>query len=208
MSCRSAPTSSGRTSRRSAPRTFVSGLPRSTAATTGSSSGARSAGGRGRMKHLLSIDDLGRDGIVELCDLAETFLEVTQRDIPKVPALRGKTVATVFYEDSTRTRLSFETAAKRLSADTMSFSAVELIGPEGREPARHGTDDRGARCRRDGRATPRRGRPPPRRRLGRRVGRQRRRRSPRAPDPGAPRHLHVATPPRTGPRWRSRGDRR
>jgi len=75
------------------------------------------------MKHLLSIDDLGRDGIVELCDLAEAFLEVTRRDIPKVPALRGKTVATVFYEDSTRTRLSFETAAKRLSADTMSFTA-------------------------------------------------------------------------------------
>ena len=74
------------------------------------------------MKHLLSVDDLGRDGIEEVCDLTESFLEVTQREIPKVPALRGKTVASVFYEDSTRTRLSFETAAKRLSADTMTFS--------------------------------------------------------------------------------------
>ena len=74
------------------------------------------------MRHLLSIDDLGRDGIEEVCALATSFLEVTSREIPKVPALRGKTVATVFYEDSTRTRLSFETAAKRLSADTMSFS--------------------------------------------------------------------------------------
>jgi aspartate carbamoyltransferase catalytic subunit len=74
------------------------------------------------MKHLLSVDDLGRDGIIELCELADSFLEVTQRDIPKIPALRGKTVASVFYEDSTRTRLSFETAAKRLSADTMSFA--------------------------------------------------------------------------------------
>jgi aspartate carbamoyltransferase catalytic subunit len=74
------------------------------------------------MKHLLSIDDLGREGVEELCDLAGSFREVTQRDIPKVPALRGKTVASVFYEDSTRTRLSFETAAKRLSADTMAFS--------------------------------------------------------------------------------------
>ncbi|HUV09775.1 MAG TPA: aspartate carbamoyltransferase, partial [Acidimicrobiia bacterium] len=74
------------------------------------------------MRHLLSIDDLGRDGIEEVCTLATSFLEVTSREIPKVPALRGKTVATVFYEDSTRTRLSFETAAKRLSADTMSFS--------------------------------------------------------------------------------------
>ena len=76
------------------------------------------------MKHLLSVDDLGRGGILELCDLAESFLEVTRRDIPKVPALRGKTIASVFYEDSTRTRLSFETAAKRLSADTMAFGVA------------------------------------------------------------------------------------
>jgi aspartate carbamoyltransferase catalytic subunit len=74
------------------------------------------------MRHLLSVDDLGRDGIEELLDLGESFLEVTRRDIPKVPALRGKTVVSLFYEDSTRTRLSFETAAKRLSADTMAFA--------------------------------------------------------------------------------------
>jgi aspartate carbamoyltransferase catalytic subunit len=74
------------------------------------------------VRHLLSIDDLGRDGIDELLDLTDSFVEITQRDIPKVPALRGKTVVTLFYEDSTRTRLSFETAAKRLSADTMSFT--------------------------------------------------------------------------------------
>ncbi len=73
-------------------------------------------------RHLLSVDDLGRDGLEELLDLGESFLEVTRRDIPKVPALRGKTVVSLFYEDSTRTRLSFETAAKRLSADTMAFS--------------------------------------------------------------------------------------
>jgi aspartate carbamoyltransferase catalytic subunit len=72
--------------------------------------------------HLLSIDDLGPGGIEELLELSESFVEVTQREIPKVPALRGKTVVTLFYEDSTRTRLSFETAAKRLSADTMSFT--------------------------------------------------------------------------------------
>ena len=75
------------------------------------------------MKHLLGIDDLGADGISEVLQLADSFLEVTRRDIPKVPALRGKTVVSMFYEDSTRTRLSFETAAKRLSADTMTFSA-------------------------------------------------------------------------------------
>jgi aspartate carbamoyltransferase catalytic subunit len=75
------------------------------------------------VKHLLGIDDLGADGISEVLRLADSFLEVTRRDIPKVPALRGKTVVSMFYEDSTRTRLSFETAAKRLSADTMTFSA-------------------------------------------------------------------------------------
>src|SRR5215471_7518685 len=80
--------------------------------------------GRGRVNDLLSIDDLGADGIDELLTLSESFVEVTQRDIPKIPALRGKTIVTLFYEDSTRTRLSFETAAKRLSADTMSFTAA------------------------------------------------------------------------------------
>jgi aspartate carbamoyltransferase catalytic subunit len=74
------------------------------------------------MKHLLSIADLDRDGIEELLDLSESFREVTQRDIPKVPALRGKVVVSLFYEDSTRTRISFETAAKRLSCDVMAFS--------------------------------------------------------------------------------------
>src|SRR4051794_12461695 len=54
--------------------------------------------------------------------LTDAFVEVSRRPIPKVPILRGRTVASLFYEDSTRTRLSFETAAKRLSADTMSFS--------------------------------------------------------------------------------------
>ena len=74
------------------------------------------------MKHLLSIADLGPDGIEEVLRLTDNFVEVSGRAIPKVPALRGKTVVSLFYEDSTRTRLSFETAAKRLSADTMTFS--------------------------------------------------------------------------------------
>ena len=72
--------------------------------------------------NLLSIADLGRDGIEEILDLTDSFVEVSERRIPKVPALRGRTVVSLFYEDSTRTRLSFETAAKRLSADTMNFS--------------------------------------------------------------------------------------
>ena len=74
------------------------------------------------MRHLLSIADLGRDGIERVLDLTDSFVEVSERQIPKVPTLRGKTVVSLFYEDSTRTRLSFETAARRLSADTMNFS--------------------------------------------------------------------------------------
>jgi aspartate carbamoyltransferase catalytic subunit len=74
-------------------------------------------------KHLLSIADLGAEGIEEILNLTDSFVEVSRRPIPKVPALRGKTVVSVFFEDSTRTRLSFETAARRLSADVMTFSA-------------------------------------------------------------------------------------
>jgi aspartate carbamoyltransferase catalytic subunit len=74
------------------------------------------------MKHLLSIADLGRVGIEGVLRLTDSFVEVSERRIPKVPALRGKSVATLFYEDSTRTRVSFETAAKRLSADTMTVT--------------------------------------------------------------------------------------
>lgn len=75
-------------------------------------------------RDLLSIADLDRAGIAQILDLAESFAEVSERAIPKVPALRGKTVATVFFENSTRTRLSFETAAKRLSADTMTLTVA------------------------------------------------------------------------------------
>ncbi len=73
-------------------------------------------------RSLLSIEELGRAGVVRILDLAEHMAEVNRRPNPKVPALRGKTVCNVFFEDSTRTRLSFETAAKRLSADTMTFA--------------------------------------------------------------------------------------
>ena len=74
------------------------------------------------MNHLLGITDFERPQIEELLDLAEHFREVNEREIPKVPALRGKVVVSLFYEDSTRTRISFETAAKRLSCDVMGFS--------------------------------------------------------------------------------------
>ena len=75
------------------------------------------------MKHLVSTRDLSVEEIRSLLDTADHMAEINSRSVPKVPALRGKTIASVFFEDSTRTRLSFETAAKRLSADTMTFSA-------------------------------------------------------------------------------------
>jgi aspartate carbamoyltransferase catalytic subunit len=75
------------------------------------------------MKHLLSTHDLRVDEIVSLLATADHMAEINKRAVPKVPALRGQTIASVFFEDSTRTRLSFETAAKRLSADVMTFLA-------------------------------------------------------------------------------------
>ncbi len=74
------------------------------------------------MRHFRSIEEAGPVALHRLLDLSDHMAEVNRRPNPKVPALRGKTVCNVFFEDSTRTRLSFETAAKRLSADTMTFS--------------------------------------------------------------------------------------
>ena len=74
------------------------------------------------MKHFRSIAEAGPEALGRLLDLADHMAEVNRRPNPKVPALRGRTVCNLFFEDSTRTRLSFETAAKRLSADTMNFA--------------------------------------------------------------------------------------
>lgn len=73
-------------------------------------------------RHLLTISELDRGEIEEILDVTDTMVEVNSRRIPRVPALRGRTIVSLFYEDSTRTRISFETAAKRLSADVMGFS--------------------------------------------------------------------------------------
>lgn len=74
-------------------------------------------------KDLIGIQDLTAEEIGHILDMADSFKEISKRDIKKVPTLRGKTVVLLFYEASTRTRLSFEIAAKRLSADTTSLSA-------------------------------------------------------------------------------------
>jgi len=74
-------------------------------------------------KHLLGIKDLDKDDISLILQTAEQFKEVLQRPIKKVPSLRDVTIVNLFYENSTRTRISFELAEKRLSADTINFSS-------------------------------------------------------------------------------------
>lgn len=75
------------------------------------------------MRHLLSTKDLSRDDAIRILDVAEDMSDVQLREVKKLPTLRGKTVVNLFFEDSTRTRISFELAAKRLSADVINFSA-------------------------------------------------------------------------------------
>jgi aspartate carbamoyltransferase catalytic subunit len=75
------------------------------------------------MKHLLSTKDLDRATAIGILDVAEDMADVANREVKKLPTLRGKTVVNLFFEDSTRTRVSFEVAAKRLSADLVNFSA-------------------------------------------------------------------------------------
>src|SRR5439155_25216313 len=75
-------------------------------------------------KHLITIDDLDREGIERILDRAESFAEVSGRDIKKVPTLRGRTIVNLFYEASTRTSSSFELAAKRLSADVVTVKSA------------------------------------------------------------------------------------
>ncbi|MDP2269073.1 MAG: aspartate carbamoyltransferase catalytic subunit, partial [Deltaproteobacteria bacterium] len=76
-----------------------------------------------RKKDILGIQDLSVEEINLILDTADSFVEVSNREIKKVPTLRGKTVINLFYEASTRTRTSFEIAGKRLSADTVNISA-------------------------------------------------------------------------------------
>ena len=76
-----------------------------------------------KSRHLLGIEGLTADEINLILDTADSFAEISQREIKKVPTLRGQTVINLFFEPSTRTRTSFELAEKRLSADSLNFSA-------------------------------------------------------------------------------------
>lgn len=84
-----------------------------------------------RLRHLVSIDDLTSTDATRLLDSAEAFLAVTRRPVRKVPTLKGKTVINLFFEASTRTRASFELAAKRLSADVMNIAAATSSAKKG-----------------------------------------------------------------------------
>src|SRR5438874_3083804 len=80
------------------------------------------ANNRWTRKHLLSLEELSADEIRFILDTADSFKEVSTRSVKKVPALRGRVVVNAFFEDSTRTRTSFELAAQRLSADVIAFT--------------------------------------------------------------------------------------
>ena len=76
---------------------------------------------KGNFQHLLSIEGMSKELIIKIFDIAETFLKIGKNDVKKLPLLRGKTVCNLFFENSTRTRTTFEIAAKRLSADVLNL---------------------------------------------------------------------------------------
>ena len=142
--------------------------------------------------HLLSIEGLPASIVTHILDTAATFLSVNDRDVKKVPLLRGKSVFNLFFENSTRTRTTFEIAAKRLSADVINLDIARSSDGQGRKPARHHRQPLGDARRHVRRAPFRERRAIPHRaalRAARACG-QRRRRQARAPDARPARHVH------------------
>jgi aspartate carbamoyltransferase catalytic subunit len=87
--------------------------------------------GHGRLRHLLTIEGLPRQTLLDILNTAESFISVGEREIKKVPLLRGKTVVNLFFEPSTRTRTTFEIAAKRLSADVINLAVTQSSANKG-----------------------------------------------------------------------------
>lgn len=85
----------------------------------------------GRLRHFLSIEGLSRELLVRIMDTAESFTSVTEQQVKKVPLLRGKTIVNLFFENSTRTRTTFELAAKRLSADVLTINVATSATSKG-----------------------------------------------------------------------------
>jgi aspartate carbamoyltransferase catalytic subunit len=86
---------------------------------------------QGRLRHFLTIEGLSRQTLLEIFDIAESFISVGEREIKKVPLLRGQTVVNLFFESSTRTRTTFEIAAKRLSADVININTTVSSASKG-----------------------------------------------------------------------------
>ena len=142
-------------------------------------------------RHLISVADLSRDDVERLLATARNFERSLEREVKKLPTLRGRLVLNLFFESSTRTSSSFELAAKRLSADTMSFKASGLGRREGRVAEGHRDHARRLRPGRDRDPARRDRRAAARRALDERARGQRGRRQAPAPDAGAARPLHA-----------------
>ena len=161
----------------------------------GAGGAARAAGRRARgggdMKHLLGIEGMSRDEIERVLETAEAMLEISQREIKKVPTLRGRTVINLFFEASTRTRVASRSPPSG-SRPTRSTSRARARACRRARRCRHGAQPRGDERRRAGHpplASPACRTCSP---SASRAGGQRRRRLPRAPDPGAARRVHPA----------------
>ncbi len=87
---------------------------------------------KGELQHLLTIEGLPREILTQILDTADRFVGVTEREVKKVPLLRGKSVFNLFFETSTRTRTTFEIAAKRLSADVINLNISTSSRPRAR----------------------------------------------------------------------------
>lgn len=85
----------------------------------------------GQLQHLLTLDGLPRAMLVKILDTAESFMDIGERDVKKVPLLRGKSIFNLFFEPSTRTRTTFEIAAKRLSADVVNLNIANSSQSKG-----------------------------------------------------------------------------
>ena len=142
-------------------------------------------------KHLLGLEELSRDEILAILDTAESFAEISTRSRKKVPALQGRIVFNLFFENSTRTRTSFSLAAKRLSADTQDFSASgsSLSKGESFIDTAKNIEAMGADVMVVRHPTP--GHAAPAGAARRALDHQRRRRRPRAPDPGPARPMTI-----------------
>ena len=141
-------------------------------------------------RHLISIADLTATTSSGCSAPRGSFERSLEREVKKLPTLRGRTIVNLFYESSTRTSSSFELAAKRLSADTMSIKSSRLVGGQGRVAEGHGAHARRLRPGRDRDPAPADRRARARRARDAGAHRQRRRRQAPAPDAGAARPLH------------------